>query len=176
MIDGPLGWQSVLTSLPSLHIMTKWHMWAEILDGRDDFGCIGCEQRASRSLSCVLPSTFWRNRPLLHKTQCISVGQISFHYALQPRLPSIYTHILLCWSFSLWKSRIYNCLLLSWASSPSGYYCFCFLQYISMESFHFPFLICCLLECRECNKVYNIVYSNWLYNLSIKYLTRLFQN
>lgn len=58
--------------------------------------------------------------------------------------------------------------LLSQASSPSGQHWIWFLQDTAMESFHFSFCNCCVLDCKEHNVVYNTIYCNWLYNLRNK--------
>ena len=101
--------QYVSTSLSSLHTMTQWHKWAEILDRGGDLGALAIsmtEQLPSPSAVCHR-ATFWRDLPLLHKTQHISVGQSSFHRVIRPCLPQS-THILLCWRHSLGKPPRYS--------------------------------------------------------------------
>lgn len=164
------GWHSMLTSLSSLHTMTQWHKWAKILDGGDDLGVLAVsttEELSSPSAvchhllfggifhCCVKPNTFQLAR---------APSTVPFTHAC----PRPHIRPALLETLAEKASKVSLCLLLSQASSPSGWYCFWFLQDIAMESLHFSFLNCCLLDCRECNTVYNIIHCNWLYNLRIK--------
>ena len=137
---------------------------------RWQLGCIGHKHdwRAALCLRCVPPPTFWRDLPLLNKTQHTSVGQSSFHCAICPCPPQA-THT----SCSAGDTCCESLQDTPLPPALVGLQLFRVVLFLipagnCMESFHFSFLNCCLLHCRKCNTVYNIIYCNWLYNLRIK--------
>lgn len=136
----------------------EWRKWAGILGGGADLDALVlsrvCHHLFFGGLfHCFIRAAHFRWPELL--PPCQACPQSS-HSSCSSRDTEKVSETSLC------------CFLLSQASSPSGWHWTWFLQDTAMESFHFSFCNCCLLDCKEHNVVYNTICCNWLYNLRNK--------